>query len=746
MTNLKPVKTLGHVAIIGPFMRGAGPVHSLDYSMSGFFLRKRVLAVSALSGLLFISAVFAKPALAPAPSAGGDLEPTKQQSKAARSVVSLLDDLNYDHRELDDAMSSRIFDRYFKDLDSSHSYLMATDVQGFETYRNSFDDALQKGDLKPAFAIYNRYQQRVIERLNFVLDELAKGIGKIDFKKDESLETNRDKAPWPANRAELDDLWRRRIKAAALSLRLDGKSDADIQKTLTKRYKSQLSNLVQTKPDDAFQVFMDSFTESYDPHTEYFSPRSSTNFNINMSLSLEGIGAVLQSEDEYTKVVRLVTGGPADKAKQLRPGDRIVAVAQGNDEMVDVVGWRIDEVVDLIRGAKGTTVRLEIIPADSIDEHKTKVISITRNTVKLEDQAAQKKVITITRNGHPFKIGVIKLPEFYADFAAMQAGDPNYRSTTRDVKQLINELKTENINGLVLDLRNNGGGSLQEANTLVGLFIETGPTVQVRNAAGHIDIMGDADPGVTYSGPLVCLVNRLSASATEIFAGAIQDYGRGLVVGSTTFGKGTVQSLRDLNYGQLKVTEAKFYRISGASTQHRGVVPDIAFPNIYDNSDIGESALPNALPWDTIPAATYFPYQDFSKQLPILREASRKRQAADPDFQYLNEEITFAKAQKDKTQISLNEVRRRDEQKDMDEKRLAMENRRRATKGQDLLKNWHEAEAAQDKDSEDPDPSKEKPEDQAFVTEAANVLLDSVIAEPPVTRTTPKRHEDSWWN
>jgi carboxyl-terminal processing protease len=741
------------VAIIDPFMRGDGPVHSLDYSMSGFFLSKRVLVVSALSGVVFFSAVFAKPAAAPVPAQGGELEPTKQQIRAAQSVVGLLDDYNYDHRELDNAMSSRIFDRYFKDLDSTHSYLLASDVQGFEIYRNSFDGALEKkGDLKPAFAIYNRYQQRVIERLNFVLDELAKGVGKMDFKKDEALETNREKAPWATSTAELDDLWRKRIKAAVLSLRLDGKSDAEIQKTLTKRYKSQLNNLLQTKADDAFQVFMDSFSESYDPHTEYFSPRGSANFNINMSLSLEGIGAVLQSEDEYTKVVRLVNGGPADKAKQLKPGDRIVAVAQGNDDLVDVIGWRIDEVVDKIRGAKGTTVRLEIIPAGSVDEHKTRVISITRNTVKLEDQAAQKKVITITRNGRPFKIGVIKLPEFYADFAAMQAGDPNYRSTTRDVKQLINELKAENINGLVLDLRNNGGGSLQEANTLIGLFIETGPTVQVRSASGHIDVMGDSNPSVTYSGPLVCLVNRLSASATEIFAGAIQDYGRGIVVGSTTFGKGTVQTLRDVqtlhdqSYGQLKVTEAKFYRISGASTQHRGVVPDVSLPNVYDNADIGESALPNALPWDTIPPATYFPYQDFSKQLPILREASRKRQAADPDFQYLNEQINFAKGLKDKTQISLNESRRRDEQKDMDDKRLAMENRRRAAKGQEPLKNWREAEAAQDKDSADVDPSKEKPEDQAYVVEAANILLDSMISEPPVTRATPKKREDSWWN
>ena len=725
--------------------------------MSGPVLRKRLLRVSALSALLVFTAVFARQTVVPAPVPGAEpalaeLEPTHQQTKATKAVVGYLNDLNYERVDLDNNMANKVFDRYFKDLDGSHSYFTQADIQGFEPLRVGFADALRNGNLKPAFTIYNRYEQRVQERLEFVIDELNKGVGRMDFHKDESLETNREKASWPANRNDLDDLWRKQVKAAALSLRLADKSDADIQKTLLKRYKSQLAHLQQTNADDAFQVFMDSFTMSYDPHTEYFSPRSSTNFNINMSLSLEGIGAVLQSEDEYTKVVRLVTGGPADKSKQLKPGDRIVGVAQGNDDFVDVVGWRIDEVVDLVRGAKGTTVRLEIIPADSVDEHKTRVISIVRNTVALEDQAAQKKVITLNRNGHSYKIGVIKLPEFYADFAAQQNGDPNYRSTTRDVKRLINELKAENINGLVLDLRNNGGGSLAEANSLVGLFIETGPTVQVRSSSGHIEVLGDPDPSVTYSGPLVCLINRLSASATEIFAGAIQDYGRGLVVGSNSFGKGTVQSLHDLNYGQLKITEAKFYRISGASTQHRGVVPDILFPNVVDNSDIGESALPNALPWDTIPPAPYFTYQDFSKILPGLRDASQKRQAADPDFQYLNDEIAFAKTMKDKTAISLNEVKRRDEQKQIDDARLAMENHRRTAKGQVLLKTGREIEDQEDKDAQDDitDPNKEKPEDEAFVTEAANILLDSEFATPPAppkaAAQAPDKSGGSWWN
>jgi carboxyl-terminal processing protease len=724
--------------------------------MSGPVLRQRFLRVSALSALLVFSAVFARQAAIPVPVPGAEavpaeLEPTTKQTKATKAVVGFLNDLNYERKDIDNALANKVFDRYFKDLDGSHSYFMASDIQSFEPLRPAFGDTLRNGNLKPAFTIYNRYEQRVQERLNYVIDELNKGVGRMDFKKDESLETNREKAPWPASKADLDELWRKRIKAAALSLRLTGKSDADIQKTLLKRYKSQLAHLTQTKSDDAFQVFMDSFTETYDPHTEYLSPRNSTNFDINMSLSLQGIGAVLQSEDEYTKVVRLVTGGPADKSKLLKPGDRIVAVAQGSEELKDVVGWRIDEVVDLVRGKQGTTVRLEIIPADSIDEHKTRVVSIVRNTVALDDQAAQKKLVTINRNGHTYKIGVIKLPEFYADSAAQQSGDPNYRSTTRDVKRLINELKTENINGLVLDLRGNGGGFLNEANSLVGLFIANGPTVQVRNTEGHIEVLGDLDPTVTYSGPLVCIVNRLSASATEIFAGAIQDYGRGLIVGSNTFGKGTVQSLRDMDYGKLKITEAKFYRISGASTQHRGVAPDIVFPNLVDNSDIGESALPNALPWDTIPMVPYFTYQDFSHMLPGLREASQKRQAENPDFQYLNALIAFSHTLKDKTSITLNETKRKDEQKQLDDARLAMENRRRAAKGQELLKTGREIEAQEDKDAQDDvsDPNKEKPEDQAFVTEAANVLLDSMVAAPTLVNKSSAQASHpggAWWN
>ena len=703
------------------------------------FTRKQLLWSASLGSLIFFSAVFSTQAAAPV-----SIEPTKDEIKATRSTVAMLKHLHYEHKKLNDAFSSQVLDRYLKDLDSSRAYFLASDIKEFEEYRYQFDDDLVKGDVSRAFAIYTRFQQRFNQRSDYILKELKKGVDNFDFSKDDTLEVKRDNAPWANDSKELDKLWHKRLKSAVLSLRLSGKKDSETLKLLSKRYETQRNNMNRNKPDDVFQGFMNAYTETYDPHTEYFSPRTSENFNINMSLSLEGIGAVLQAEDEYTKIVRLVPAGPAEKSKLLKPGDRIVGVAQGNDDFVDVIGWRIDEVVDLIRGPKNSTVRLQVLPASAVDENQTKVISIVRQTIKLEEQAAQKRVLTLTRDNKPYKVGVIKLPTFYADFAAMQAGDPNYRSTTRDVARLLEELKNEKIDGLVVDLRNNGGGSLTEANSLIGLFIETGPTVQVKNANNEVELMGDPDSAVAYDGPLVVMTNRLSASAAEIFAGAIQDYGRGLVVGSTTFGKGTVQSLRPLNHGELKLTEAKFYRISGASTQHKGVDADINFPNIFSSSDIGESSLENALAWDTIPPARYLPYSGFSRHLAQLKEKSQRRQASDPDFQYLNAQIALAESLKKETVISLNEEKRKAEQEALDNKRLAIENTRRAAKGQELLKTWREAEDQNEEDQADElaDPSKkEKPEDEAFVKEAAEILLDASLSanEVPVQSVAKRK-------
>ncbi|WP_022956199.1 carboxy terminal-processing peptidase [Perlucidibaca piscinae] len=665
------------------------------------------------------------------------LEPTAQQSQTTRLVARQLSVLHYNRLTLDDQMSQTIWTRYLDALDGQRIYFLAADIQAFSGNRTLFDNQIKAGQLNVAFAMFNRQQQRTRERLEFVLKELdTNQKALLDFSDNDSIENDRKDAPWVRSKAELDQLWRLRLKSAALSLRLADKTDAEIISTLKRRYKSQFTAISQSKPEDAFQLFMNAYTEIYDPHTQYLSPRNSDNFNINMSLQLEGIGAVLQTDDEFTKVVRLVPGGPADKSRQIKPNDRILAVAEGNKDFVDVVGWRIDEVVQLIRGAKNTTVRLQVQPAGA-DSGAVKTVSLVRNTVALEDQAASKRILDVTRNGQVRRVGVIKLPTFYADFQGMQSGDPDYRSTTRDVRKLLLELKQERVQGIVLDLRNNGGGSLTEVNDLLGEFISTGPTVQVRDARGRTETLGDGNPEVTWSGPLVVITNRLSASAAEIFAGAIQDYGRGLIVGSTTFGKGTVQSLRDLSYGQLKITEAKFYRISGASTQNKGVDPDIAFPELFDNKEIGESALDHALPWDTIKAARYARLGDLGARLTALQAASRLRQQRDPDMRYLLEQQKLLIDLKDQKTTSLNEKARLAEKTALDARRLGIENRRRQAKGQPLLKTWAELEEIQSKQNPESDPNFERPEERALAEEAAEILIDTLT--PALTRATAKR-------
>ncbi len=651
-----------------------------------------------------------------------ELAPTQQESAAAIDVAKDLVHYSYLHPSLDARFSSKVFDRYLKDLDPSHSYFYASDIKEFEPLRNTLGSALTHGDLHAAFFIYNRFQQRMTERLNFEL-ALLQTHALMNFNREDWVETDREHAPWISNQAAMDKLWRQRVKASELSLTLAGKPAAETLKLLGKRYQSQLTHLYQAHADDAFQIYMDALTESIDPHTEYFTPRVSENFNINMSLSLEGIGAVLQTEDEYTKVVRLVTGGPADKGHTLKPGDRIVAVAQANGEFVDVVGWRIDEVVDLIRGPKGSLVRLQVLPAGSHDEHQTHIVSIVRNTVALQDQAAKKHVIELTRNGVKHRIGVIVLPTFYADFQAEQDGNPNYRSTTRDVKALIEELKQEHIDGLIIDLRNNGGGALQEANSLVGLFIDTGPTVQVRSSTGQVEVLGDTDEGMSYTGPLVVMVNRLSASASEIFSGAIQDYQRGLIIGSTTFGKATVQALRDVGYGQVKITEDKFYRISGESNQNRGVIPDIVFPSLIDDKDIGESALPNAMPSDSISPVNYQTFFDLKSILPTLRKEDALRAAKSPDFVYTRAEAALLRAQRGKTRISLQESLRRQEQNALDAQQLSIENAKRQAKGLPLLKSLDGADNASSSDDASA-PSDSDIQKDGFLREAGEVILD----------------------
>ncbi|SFW15292.1 carboxyl-terminal processing protease [Pseudomonas sp. NFACC19-2] len=687
---------------------------------------KRSLASTALALVLGFSAL---PLAAKTTTATSwdYLQPDREQVIASLNVVELLRRHHYNKPPLNDERSIQIYDNYLKLLDPSRSYFTAADIAEFNQWRSKFDDLLKSGDLEPGFAIYRRHLTRMEERLNYALAELGKGVDKIDFTVDEQLQVDREKAPWAKDRAELDELWRKRVKDEVLRLKIAGKETKDIQELLTKRYKNQLARLKQTRGEDVFQAYINAFATTYDPHTTYLSPDNAENFDINMSLSLEGIGAVLQSDNEHVKVVRLVPAGPAEKSKQIAPADKIVGVAQGNDEMVDVIGWRLDEVVKLIRGPKGSTVRLEVIPASNPPSDQTsKVVTITREAVKLEEQAAKKKVLDLKHDGRDYKLGVIELPAFYLDFKAFRAGDPNYKSTTRDVKRLLDELQAEKVDGVVIDLRNNGGGSLQEATELTSLFIEQGPTVLVRNADGRVDVLADENKGVYYTGPLAVLVNRLSASASEIFAGAMQDYHRALILGGQTFGKGTVQTIQPLNHGELKLTLAKFYRVSGQSTQHQGVIPDITYPDVMDTKDIGESALPAALPWDSIrPAIT--PELDPIK--PFLTELKTRhdlRTAKDPDFVFTRDRLTLAKKLMAETTVSLNEQTRRARQAEVEAKQLALENNRRQAKGEEQLKELEK----EDEDALPVADEKSTPEDDAYLAESGRILLDYLGLNP----------------
>ncbi|HIM34330.1 MAG TPA: tail-specific protease [Pseudomonadales bacterium] len=655
-----------------------------------------------------------------------DLEPLAIHPRTSLTIVDQIRHNHFIKKPLDDSASSEIFDKYVNTLDPGHAYLLQTDLDALNKYRYRLDEALKHGDLKPAFAIYNTFQARLLNRLDALIAGLEDGVEKFNFDADETLQIDREAAPWSESEAANDALWERRVKASILSMKLNERDLGDIQDVLLKRYRNRLKQARQTRSEDAFQLYINAFASTYDPHTQYLSPRSSENFNMSMSLSLQGIGAVLRTEDDYTSVVRLVPAGPADKAGELKPSDRIVSVGQGErGKLIDVVGWRLDDVVELIRGPKDTIVRLELVD-NSGDEESSRVIRIKRDTVKLEEQAAQKKVFTLESELGDVRIGVLEIPTFYVDFNAVRRGEKNFRSTTRDVSRLIEELKVEGVDGLVVDLRSNGGGSLQEAQSLTGLFIRKGPTVQVRKARRpNARIYRDEGGRAAWDGPLAVLVNRLSASASEIFAGAIQDYQRGLVIGTQTFGKGTVQTLVPLNRGQLKITEAKFYRVSGDSTQHQGIVPDIAYPDVFGIDNIGESTLEDALTWDTIKPAVYRQTNNVQPYLERLRVNHERRVAQDPDFAYLRSLSNWRREKRAETHISLNQTTRVIEKEADDVWRLGLENALLIAKGEDPVTSLkdlaaRQAQRASEKISDsddDPDP---------LIMETGHILMDYI--------------------
>jgi len=684
----------------------------------------KCLTLSPLILALSLTVAFAKPAepVSAESAAIQTLAPTARQTQLDKTIAELLSRHHYRQSKLDDRLSALVLTAYLDDLDFGRAYFLADDIAGFEQYRNTLDDALKKGDLQPAYAIFNVYLRRLAERTVRIQTLLQQ-----DFRFDvnEALEVERKDAPWAKTPAELDEFWRKRLKHEMLTLMLSGKDRAAARELLLKRYDNRLRQGQKTSSDDVFQLYMNAVAQAFDPHTAYFSPRNTENFNIQMRLSLEGIGCVLRMDEDMVTVVELVTGGPADLSQQIKAGDRIVAVAQGEKEAwVDVVGWRLDDVVERIRGQRGTVVRLKVLPGKAGATAAEKTVRLVRDTIKLEKQAAKSEIKTVrTAEGRETRIGVVTIPAFYSDFDAARRGDPNYRSTTRDVRQLLKDLNGK-IDGLVLDLRENGGGSLQEAVDLTGLFIEEGPVVQVRNVGGGVEVEKDSEPGQTYTGPLVVLVDHASASASEIFAGAIQDYGRGLVIGDPTFGKGTVQTLVDLNrftgakdpQGQLKLTIAKFYRVNGSSTQHRGVRPDIAIPSLMDSEELGESAQKNALPWDEIKATRYRDDHRIANLTPELTRRHQARITSDPDYQAFLRDLDFSRQQRDKTTVSLLENQRRIERDRIEAWQRERENRYRAIKDLPLLKPGDEI--PEGKDSVIPD---------AALEESARIVADLIV-------------------
>ncbi|CAN7659662.1 carboxy terminal-processing peptidase [Neorhizobium tomejilense] len=596
------------------------------------------------------------------------LSPLQEQAQAAHLSAQFLTRYAYKPVPLNDALSAKIMDRFIESLDSDRSFFLQADIDKFAADSTKIDDAIVGEDLKVPFSIFNVYSQRVVDRMTYARNLLKQGF---DFSVREDYSLSRDKEPWPKSEEQSNDLWRKRVKGDWLRLKLAGQADAAIRDTLDKRYKNILERVYTYKSDDAFQSFMGAYTTSVDPHTDYFGAAASANFDISMKLSLVGIGAVLQERDGYTTVRELVPGGPAQLSGMLAVGDRIVGVGQGDDGAIkEVVGTRLDEVVQMIRGAKNSVVRLDVLPADGGENGSRRVISLVRDKISLEKQAAKKTILPLEDRGVARRIGVITLPAFYEDFEARRKGEKDYRSASRDVAKLLGELKREKVDGVLIDLRDNGGGSLAEAIDLTGLFVGKGPVVQQRDADGKIKVESDDLPTPAWTGPLGVLINRGSASASEIFAAAIQDYGRGVIVGEPSFGKGTVQTVVDLDqvahnskpkFGQLKLTIAQFFRVDGGTTQLRGVTPDISLPGLSDPKTLGEASYDNALPWGQIKPANYAAASNRSGLLQQLQSRHDARVQSDRDFQRFAEDAAELKVQREKRVISLNEVERRNE-------------------------------------------------------------------------------------
>jgi carboxyl-terminal processing protease len=692
------------------------------------------LAVSAL-GLLLLAggSSTVAPAAAPTILPQGAIAPAERQRLLARRIGAILEEAHYSRVSIDDRLSVQVFENFIDTLDGQRSYFLASDIEEFQKYRERFDDMIKSGELEPAFLVFARFQQRNRERIQHAIDLLAV---EPDFKLDERFEFDREKAPWAANQAELDEVWRKRVKSDAIALMLTGKDWTETADLLRKRYERVLKRTDQVNADDVFEMLMNSYARSFDPHSNYFSARNSEEYRIQMSLSYEGIGATLQTSDDYVSIVSLFPGGPAASSGTIGINDRITAIAQGREgAFQEVIGWRLDDVVQLIRGKGGTSVRLQVLPAGAAPGSQEKVVEITRGKVTVEGQAAKRERLTVERDGRELSVGVIAVPGFYLDIDAQNRGDKDYRSTTRDVRRLIEELRKEGpLDGLILDLRGDGGGFLPEATALTGLFIDQGPVVQLKDTTGRVEVLDDPIPGTAWDGPLVVLVDRFSASASEIFAGAIQDYQRGYVVGQNTFGKGTVQNLIPLDRwsqrpvdGQLTVTIGKFYRVTGESTQHRGVQPDIELPSPISLKDVGESALDAALPWDRIAPAPFKPLAK-AATLPtanVLDKTEGERSRNNADYLWYVEGIAAGEKVRAQTSLSLNLEERRKERETFDADRLRRENARR------IALNMQPFPTLEAVDADYSEQVKKEAETDVQLDQTAQIIGDIIASSPP---------------
>ena len=656
------------------------------------------LALLLTGGLLYTGSAPTGHAVAPeAAAATLELQPSERHRKVARLVGEVIEHSHYRQAVLDEKLSALVFDRYLEALDSTRSYFLTSDVAEFERYRFKLDQVIRSGNVEPAFVIFARFQERNRAAVRSALAQLE---FEPNFKLDETLNFDRNHAAWLASQAEADDLWRKRVKNDALSLMLANKTWPEAREVLKKRYARVLKRIDQVSSDDVFENFMNAYAHVYDPHSNYLAPRSSEEYNIAMKLSYTGIGASLQLIDDHVTVMTVIDGGPAAISGLIKVNDRITAVGQGRGgELIDVVGWRLDDVVQLIRGPASSIVRLSVLPAGATPGSKESLLEFIRNKVVLEGQAAKKKVRTIQRGETTYKVGVIDVPSFYQDYEARVGGDKDYRSTTRDVARLIGELKKDKVDGIVMDLRGNGGGNLSEATVLVGLFIHKGPVVQLRDTGGHIEVLPDPEPGEVWDGPLVVLVDRSSASASEIVAAAIQDYGRGLIIGQQTYGKGTVQNLYPLDrswlganagFGELTVTIGKYYRVTGDSVQNRGVIPEVALPSLISTAEVGESTRDSALPWDRIQSVEFESEHALGGALESIARIHEQRMRTDPDLKALAGDAQAVEQLRAEKTVSLSLSTRKAERERVDAERLARINTRRAAHGEKALKSLEE--------------------------------------------------------